>query len=332
MAEQVPVNKYSGFDQFLSHLVFENQSLRIGLEVSGCVLVHILLSTLVPWEAMGIAIQTGSLLSWFFCCTLVLVIDQLFLCKSAYALRRAYLLSLSGEYESALELYESIGPFGDSRVRMPTELYHLHRAELLTRCGDLYLAEREFGLAEDAGADESHLAVARSRYYLAKDDPEQARLVIENAKEVLGDTPILLLEEGKQLVDTKTDLWHAKKIFREVLKLPNEPHYSGENCHQLAMAYISVCRLWTGEAEIGIEQLSDSINRLQSQSGFVDTLRPLLAEFLSYRAHYYATHKSPKEGVIDLKVALSLCSYPHLLEKIEKTKEELSWRHGIELS
>lgn len=332
MAEQLPVSKASGFEQFLSHLVFENQGLRIGLEVSACIIVHIFVSTLVPWESIGIAVQTGSMFSWFACCTLILVIDQLVLCKSAYTLRRAFLLSLSGHYEAALDLYEHIGPFGNSRVKMPTPLYHLHRAELLTRCGDFYSAEREFILAEDADADKSHLAVAKSRYYLARQDPEEAERVIENAKEVLGETPALLLEEGKQIVDSKADLWHAKHIFREVLKRPNEPHYCGESCHQIAMAYLSVCRLWTGEAEIGIEQLSDSISRIQSQSGFVDTLRPLLAELLSHRAHYYATHKSPKEGVIDLKVALSLCSYPHLLEKIERTKEELSWRHGIELS
>jgi hypothetical protein len=272
------------------------------------------------------------MISWFSSCALVLLIDQVFLCKSVHILRRAYLLSLSGDNEKSLELLDSIAPSSDSYISLPESIYHLHKAELLSRCSDYLSALREFELAESAGADKEHLAISKSRLAREKDGKEHAQRILDELKEQIGETPGVLIEEGRQLLDTREDLWQAKEIFQRVLKMPNKPHFAGESSHQIALAYLAVCMLGTGQAEQGIQKLSDSISRFQSQTAFVDTLRPLLAELLSYRALYYATHKSPTEGVVDLKVALSLCSYPKLIERIEKAKQELVWRHGIELS
>lgn len=329
---QMPATKENALGKFLSHLVFENQSLKIGIALLFCIFSHSLITLSIPWQSFGIEAENASVFVWFSCCILVLLVDQLYLNKSAYILRRAYLSTLSGEFETALELYESIGPLSSATVKLPNDIYHLHRAELLTASKDLFHAEQELQLAEELGSEVNELTVATSRFWLAKKDTEKAALTLENALEVHGQKPAILLEQARQLIDQKKDLWDAKSILSEVLALPNEPHFSGENCHQLAVAYISVCKLWSGQAEVAIVQLGDSISRIQSQTGYVDTLRPILAELLSHRAHYYATHKSPEQGVLDLQVAISLCSYPALLSKIELTKEELEWRHGVQLA
>jgi len=317
---------------FLSHLVFENQSLKIGLALFFCIFTHAIITLILPWQAFGIEPADISVFVWFSCCAFVLCIDQLFLSKSAYTLRKAYLATLSGDFNSALELFEEIGPLGTATVKLPNDIYHLHRVELLTAAGDFYHAEKEIELAEEHEANPSRIAILKSRLYLAKQNSEQAAEILENATETIGASPSILIEKARQLIDAKKDLWMAKENLKEVLALANEPHFSGESCHQIALAYLSVCRLLSGEAEIAIHQLGDSISRIQSQTSYVDSLRPILAELLSHRAHYYATHRSPDEGVVDLQIALSLCSHPHLMSKIEQTKEELEWRYGLELS
>ena len=323
--------KRSSLSAFLTHLVYEAHGMRIGLELSLCVICYTFVTVIVPWEGLGVPLKWSTLLSWFGCCFAVILFDQLMLCRSAHTFRKAYLLSLCGSYAQALELLEKIGPQSRDLVSLPPTLYHLHRAEIFSQSSDYEKAAAELHLAELNDAPPLQLYVQRLRLLRAQEDSEQACQLLEQAREALGDSSVLLLEEGLTLLERREDLWAAKKLFTEVLERPEAPHFSGETCHTLAKAYKSITMLWTGQAEDGLEEISKFIERLRSAVIYVDPLRPILARLLLERGFYYATHKQPTSAVIDYKLGTSLCTYVPLLKLAATVKEELLDRHDIKL-
>ena len=140
---------------------------------------------------------------------------------------------------------------------------------------------------------------------------------------------MLCLEEGLLLLEARKDLWSAKRMLKRASEMPEEIHISGERTSILAKAACGATRLWTGEAEDGLVELTMAINRLLPIAGSLDTVRPILAFLLLERSHYLATHKEPDAASRDLRVGLTLCSYPSILKKAAKIQDELSWRHGI---
>ncbi len=323
--------KRSSLSNFLTHLVYEAHGLRIGLELSLCVICYTFVTVIVPWHTLGVPMKWSTLLSWFGCCFAVILFDQLMLCRSAHTFRKSYLLGLCGSYKEALELLEKIGPQSRDLVRLPLTLYHLHRAEIFSQSDDFQKAEAELHLAELNNAPAMQLAIQNLRLLRAQKNHDDARDALEAAREKLGDSSVLLLEEGLSLLEQREDLWAAKRVFTEVLDRPEGPHFTGETCHTIARAYRSITMLWTGEAEEGVEEISKLIERLRSAVIYVDPLRPLLARLLLERGYYYATHRQPTSAVIDYKLGTSLCTYAPLIQLSEKLKEELEDRHEIKL-
>lgn len=321
----------SSLSTFLTYLVYEAHGMRIGLELSLCVICYTFVTVIVPWQALGVPLKWSTLLSWFGCCFAVILFDQLMLCRSAHTFRKAYLLGLCGSYKEALELLEKIGPQCRDLVHLPPSLYHLQRADIFTQSEDYEKAEAELHLAEFAGAPAMQLAVKRVRLLRAQGKADQAEHSLAAARSSLGDSPTLLLEEGLAMLEAREDLWAAKRVFDEVVKRPEAPHFAGETCHSLARAYRSITMLWTGEAEDGLTELSKYIERLRSAIIYVDALRPVLARLLLERGYYYSTHKQPTSAVIDYKLGSSLCRYAPLAALGEQIKEELFDRYEIKL-
>lgn len=310
--------------------------MRMGLELSFCIIAYSVVSTVLPWEQMGVSLRWSTLFSWFGSCFAVIVFDQVFLCRSAFTLRKSYLLNLGGAYDKALELLDQIGPASNTLIRVPASIFHLFRAEVYMQCQDFANAEAELQMAEIAGAKGEQLYIAKSRFYRAQGDfqqaeqeLEQAKKELEQRKETRGKSPVVRLEEGFLLFEKKDEVWAAKKTFKEVMEMPEEPHFAGETTYQLARAYWNATRLRAGEAEEGLEGLNRCIERLRSAVYYVDTLRPVLAQLLMERSYYYATHKEPRAAVADLKVGLMFCTYPSIVNKTKEIKDELEWRHDL---
>ena len=62
---------------------------------------------------------------------------------------------------------------------------------------------------------------------------------------------------------------------------------------------------------------------------YVDTLRPILAFLMLERAYYLATHKEPRAAIVDMKLALTYCTFPPFITRGEDIREELAWRHEL---
>ena len=309
---------------FLSYLAFEGYVLRIGLEISLTIITHTIFFQIL----LNYAKNPGSagMISWFLCCGTVMLLDKIILGQPADTFRQAYLCSLHGSFEKALELLNSIGPESSSLVKLPQSQYQLHRAELLTKCKDFSAANLAFELAENA--DPERLAILKYRYFLEMNKSEEAENFIQESYKTLGQSPTLLIEHGRNFLHQKK-FWEATKNFKSALEVTTKQGLANSSVASIALAYLGICKLKTGHAEEGLEVLDDVINQIQAEMSFSDTLRPTLAEILLFRSHYLATHRAPKEAVLDLKYALSICSFTHLTEIVKEVKEELSLRYGV---
>jgi hypothetical protein len=317
---------------FCTYLAFEAHAIRIGLELSCCVILFEMLNFFLLREAPGAAADWKALWSWFISCSIVLLIDQLVLCRPVYTFRKVYQLSLAGAYEPALQLLERIAPERRALVRCPKPLFHLLRAEILAQSETYRSAERELMLAEQAGASGERIRITRSRLLLlenAENAYANAHEEIRSARECYGDTAGLCLEDALLLLEEHRDLWEAKRILKRVCEMPDERHVTGEMTSQLAKAGLDAVRLWTGEAEEGLDGLNISIEYLRGTSLSVDTLRPFVALLHLERSLYLATHKEPELACFDLRMGLALCKHPNLRKKAEKIQDELAWRHPM---
>ena len=316
----------------LSRLAFDWPGLRIGLELSLLVTFHALFYHFALLSgAIDKTNHVVPLLLWFATCVLALFFDQFVLCRPVFIFRRAYHLALSGSWDEALHLLSTISPESPALIHCPPAMYHLRRAEILIEAGMYRTAERELQLAEGCGTSQDRLSVLRSRLirFETENGLSRAQEELKSAVTRSGETALLCLEEGLLLLEARKDLWSAKRILKRASEMPEEIHLSGERTSLLARAACAATRLWTGEAEEGLVELTMAINRLLPMAGSLDTIRPILAFLLLERSHYLATHKEPDAAAKDLRVGLTLCSYPSLTKKAELIREELSWRHGL---
>jgi hypothetical protein len=323
--------KTSTFSKTISYLVFQAHGVRVGLELSLCVIVYALTTALIPWQLLGVPEKWSVIICWFGSCFGIIVFDQLVLCRAAFNLKRAYLLNLNGEHQDALDALDEVGPQTERRITLPQDLYHLQRAEIFTSQKDYDKAYAELQLAEFAGADEYRIRLVRSSTYSEQSDFVQAHAEIQALMDIHGETAVLKLEQALLHFRQREDLWMCKSLFKEILELPDAAHFAGESTRQIALAYYNACRLFTGEAEEGLIGISDSIDRFRSAILYVDSLRPVVSELLLERAYYQATHKEPQAAFLDHKVAMSLCKKSSFCQRSEEIKEELAWRHEMEI-
>lgn len=322
--------KSSSLSRFFSYLVFEGHGTRIGLELSACVLLYTVAATSVPWMLIGIEPKWGALVSWFGACSFVLVLDQYFLCRSVYLLRKAYLYGLAGACDKAVEELERIAPHSRAKIPLPHSLYHLYRAEFFSAASDFSKARSELEVARKNGAEALRISVMESRILRKEGKFSEAASLL--AVHESSHPAVIRFEQGLLFFEQQEEIWQAKKAFKETMDLRDEIHFSGETTYHLARAYFNVCRLRTGEAEEGLEELEGIIDRFCSSARFVDSLRPVASQLLLERSMYYATHKEPSFAVLDLKNALSLCHHPWNEVRGDEIKEELAWRHQLLLA
>lgn len=313
--------------QFLSYLAFEGPGLRVGIEITLIVFLHGALLNIVPVEEVG----ARSLVSWFCACSLVALVDQLLLSRPVYVYRASRRLDVTGAYQEALSLLETIGPKSLARVRCPTYRYHLQRALILGHAERFFEAEEEIRAALEHGLPEWQGHLTRCEIAYTRGNIERAQAELEKAELVLGDRSDIRLYKAFILFFQGEDIREAKRAFQAVFELPFEAHSSGETTWSLAEAFVAVCKLSTGYAEEGIEELSGIIARLRLTVVYGDQLRPLLALLLLERGLYFATHKEPERAIEDLESALPLCGYAYIQARSEEIKEELAWRHGVDL-
>ena len=321
----------SATNSVLSYLAFEGHAIRFGLQLSTCVILYTFLA-IMPWQLVGVEGDWRMLASWAVACSVIALTDQFILRRAVYGTRDAYQLALAGAYERALHTLERVGPNSSCFVPCPRPLYHMLRADIFTQAEAFASAERELQLAEQVGARADVRHVSKSRIFRGQGDYETALVELDDAVLHCGETPTILLEQGVLLLEQRQDMWRAKRLFQRVAGMDEATHFSGDSSTQLAQSYLEVSRLWTGEAEEGLEGLSRAIDRLRGIVLYVDTLRPVLAYLCAERSYYLATHREPQAACADLKLATALCTHPSLRKRAEQVIEELRWRHGISLN
>lgn len=325
------VSRWDAVRPTLSYLAFEGHGVRFGLQLSSCVILYTFLAIL-PWHTIGVVGEWRMLVAWAVACSFIALSDQFVLRRAVYGSRDAYQLALAGAYEQALRTLERVGPNSNLLVPCPRPLYHMLRADIFTQAEAFASADRELQLAERAGAKADVRHVSKSRILRGQGDFETALVELDEAALRCGATPTILLEKGVLLLEQRQDLWGAKRLFEQVAGMDEAAHFSGDSSTQLARSYLEVSRLWTGEAEEGLEGLSRAIDRLRGIVVYVDTLRPVLAYLCAERSYYLATHKEPHAACADLKLATALCTHPSLRKRAEQVMEELRWRYGISYS
>lgn len=326
-------NNKNPISGFLTYLSFNSQPLRIGIELAFCFSIFIFFQVVIPWGKFGVSKDWYKLFSWIASCTTVVFLDHFVLSRSIYTFRKAYQLSLVGAYQKALILLDRVSPYSSKFFCCPEVYYHLLRAEILMLSESFLAAEKEIKFAENYKAPKEQLISLRTKFnrlVSAENSTLGALNFLKEAKATHGETAIICLEEGLLLLEEHQNLWQAKKQFKKVAEeMQEETHHCGEKTSELAQAGLAATKLWTGEAEEGLNLLNKAIDKLRSHALYLDTLRPVLALLYLERSHYLATHKEPGAACFDLRMALALCSHPNIRKKAFKIQEELSVRYQV---
>ncbi len=310
----------------LTYLTFQGHGLRIGMELSICVVLYSCLQptliTLIPTARP----EALSLFAWFSACFLVALADQVYLIKPLRTYQHICELELLGQYLPALALLERISPNSNCPIPCPRPLYHFRRAQILSHAGCYAESAAELATAYHAGLSTVDYYVGRADILKNQGELVRARTELSLAEQLLGRNPILKLEDA---IITYSERKHpaARKKLEEVLALPSVPYTHGETTGAVALGYWEASRLWTGEAEEGLEGLSVAIVNLKIAADYIESLRPVVASLLLERAYYLVTHKEPIAALSDTNLALSLCQHPELKKRSEDVREEHASRY-----
>lgn len=316
---------------FLSYLVFQAEHVRIGLEITACVFLYYLVYGIVPWNLLNVSPEWISLFSWFIACLALVWCDQVFLCRPLHIFKKARHMDIDGAYESALHVLEKIGPKSKTWIRFPMPKYHLERTRIFAHAERFVEAEEELELAKQAGLNDAEYRLARCIIHKAKDEVDKAVSELKELHNLIGTNPSLLAEEGILLMHQRRDYREARKLLTQALQDPKVYYLERGTLSLIITGYFEVTRLWTGEAEEGLDGLTQAIDQLQAISMYDREYRPYLACLLLERAYYLVTHRQPERGIRDTGLANSLCAYPHIRRRTADVSEELNHRYNIKL-
>lgn len=319
------VSTLSNLQRFGTYLAFRGHGVRVGLELSACILLYSVLSAFLPLPIEGMSIDAQTLFSWFASCFTIALFDQLVLLRPLRRFRAACELELQGRYDEALKLLETISPTSKSIVTVPKPLYHLRRSLIYTHAERFANAAHELAQAQNCGLNALEYYVGRSELFRYRKEFEAAQGELQMAEYVVGNNPVLCLEEALLRMEQR-DMRGARNALDRVLALPCAAHPNGESTYALGRAYLEATRLWTGEAEEGLVGLTEAITNLRMAADYIEALRPTVASLLCERAYYLVTHKEPVAAEFDAQVALKLCRYPHIQKRTAEVEEEKSWR------
>lgn len=313
----------------LSALAFGNFGVRLGLEITLSVLLYLVLKERLPWSGLKISLEYHPLLSWFAVCAITVVADRILFYRPVCALRDSYRFESQSLFSAALRALESISPYGAGLVACPAWLFHLRRAQIIGLGGNESHAWYELELARASGLDPQNFHLARSEILKQKSDLTEARAEVERGLQACANNAALALEHALLWIYERREWKEARKSLESVSDLPQVIHTSGDNTSHLARAFCQVTRLWTGEAEQGLEQLNSAISELSGAVRLVESIRPVLAQLVLERAYYYATHREPEQAATDVRLGLALCSLPRQAHLARLTAEELQCRHQL---
>jgi hypothetical protein len=317
--------------KFLSYIVFQAEHIRIGLEITLCVLLYLFLQSAFPWSFFNVSSEWSTLFSWIAACGLLVYFDQSILCRPVYSLKKARSSDLAGKYDDALGELEKIAPHGSSLIAIPQNTYHLERARILTHATRFDAVEEELTSAKAAGIRDVDYHLARVEYLKASNNIDEALSELQNAWNLIGENPSVMAEEALLILEYKKDYRQAKSLLKKALGSFTFTTYQNDLSGLIYAGYYEVTRLWTGEAEEGIEGLSIVIDQLNSISTYNPEYRSYLASLLVERAYYLVTHQEPDQAVHDTKRANYLCAYPRIIKRTDEIKEELLGRFHIQL-
>jgi hypothetical protein len=322
--------KNSKLSEMLSHLVFRDHTLRIGLELTAVVLLyhllHLFFAPINPSPE-----DPTALYLWFASCIAVACVDQLGFCAPRRMLRDCRISAQQGDYLQALRLLEQIGPRSAQLIRVPQIVYHTIRSRIFAFAERFSFAEAESLLAENCGITLVDAVCLRTEALRIMGDCERANLEILNAREIVGAHACLSIEEGLCQMFQRHDMQSAKRAFETALALPESVHITGVSSFLIADAFLQAAKLWTGYAESALPRLGTAIDDMGMQATFQEGARSILSLLLLERAYYYATHREPKLAKNDLKAGLELCKYPTHLQKSKGVEEELKWRYDLDI-
>ncbi len=318
------------FRSFLSYIVFQAEHIRIGLEITFCIFLYYTFRFAFPWDTLNMPSDWVPLGSWFIACGLLVVCDQVILCKPLRLLRKSRYLDIDGAYDHALSYLEKIGPAAQSLIPFPKKRYHLERVRILTHAERFQDAEEELSQAHGAGLTDAEFHLARSLIYKAKHEVDAALSELQAVQQLWTNNPIVVAEQGLIELYERKDYRAAKAAFKRVVAMPNVHYLEGGSFAQIVTGYLHVTRLWTGEAEEALNDLSQIIAELRVVAQYNREYRPFLAALLLERAYYFATHREPNGALRDMRIARGLCAYPPIKRRLGEINDELSWRFSIE--
>ncbi len=315
----------------LSYLVFQAEHVRIGLEISACVLVSFLFQITLPWTFFGVPMEWTSFASWICGCMMMVLCDRSLFQRPITVFRKARLLDIEGAYDQALRELESIGPRSSSLVSFPLTRYHLERTRFLTHARRFEDAAIELELAKDAGLGKADYHLSRFLLLKEQENVDSALAELAEARAVYGENAVFLGEEALLLIEEKKDYRAARSLLKKALASLKFTNKDASVLHLIITGYLEIARLWTGEAEEALEGLTETIYQAKSLMLSNRDLRPYVSFLLLERAYYYVTHKAPDEAMSDLTLANRLCAYPRIQRRAKEIVEELNWRFNIVL-
>ena len=109
--------------RFLSFLAFEGHSIRLGLELSLCVLLFAVLDEMSLHSPIAPAWQ--SLAAWSAACLVTAFVDHFIFLPPLFAYRKACGLDAMARFPEALNVLESIGPKSSRAIRYPAASYSI---------------------------------------------------------------------------------------------------------------------------------------------------------------------------------------------------------------
>ena len=311
------MGRKSEFKELLGYIVFKYNGLRVGLELTLCIVLY---QNLVFLGAVVGNTQSGlHIFAWFTSCIFVALLDQLILAAPVRLFRETYNLEHKSQFQDALVLLDSLS---QGFIPCPDDIYIERKIEILTSAGSFEEASELIESSEEL--NELTTLRLKARVTAVND--------LEKAIEMLQETESSVLQLEKAFLLKKSDAksFEKKNAFKEVIDAPLELHPAGETTHTMAFAYYQSSRLWTGHAEEALPALEDAISRIRTSAIYMPALRPYLAELYAEKSYYLATHREPYKAMNDLSIARALSKQDGLIARYSQIEEELQARHGID--
>ncbi len=288
--------------KILHVLVYEAHGFRILLELF---FAFIILSTIflffpsVSEGPISLQVMVVSIV-----CLAFVAIDSEIICSSCNSTRKAFVESLSGNYDQAISLYRKAmhAPAPPS-----TDLYLLALAEIFALKGERNSFNNYIAKALDHGCSKR----IASFYYLrgsffSNELTDDELLKIE--QEFINDP--MIQTEVSFIYLVKGRINSANVALKRVMESRSCQHLSGLETRDFSLLIQLLLDLISGNEEAGFD-LDIILKTLKKEIDFIPTLAPYVSLCYLIRSRYYRKNLYQKDlSYYDQQRALSLCQYP----------------------